>query len=385
MSLKRSALVAMLLIAIEILVTSATSLCAQQSIESIVFAGISKVGGASNIYQLREGENTPSIMGDGAIPGSYVASEDGRWVAYTDFLGGSLLDVTTGGVRQIFPAVINPTVPTRMVFQWLPDNSSVLFSILDDPSIHGLTYGGILEVNAEFASIWPWLACDQIMQNRQTGEPGLVCGYPSDAPRVETPEQVVVHWGHEPIPFDANAYLPLFGQSGQSLPPYAWFRDGEQETIIFYGSVGANTNPDFYIVSAGTAVRTLLPSAPGRQPAFDVASDHQQIAVISRNTNSDGLWVDCVRVYSIDTGALAWGGNDEACSPAFADPESGGFTEVAWYPNENQLVIAGRSPEQGAYLRRVNLDSGEDAILLQGYEVIDHLFVAEMPAEAGNP
>jgi len=199
------------------------------------------------------------------------------------------------------------------------------------------------------------------------------------------PEQVVVHWGQEPVPFDSSDYLPLVGQPGQPLPPSAWLRDGEQETIIFYDSVAANTSPDFFTVSTGTAVRALLPPDPGRQSAFDVSSDHQQIAVIGRHATSDSLWADCVRVYSIATGALTWGGEDEACSPAFADRELGGFTEVAWYPNGNQLVIAGHSSEQGAYLRRVNLESGEDAILLQGYEVIENLFVGDVSAETTSP
>lgn len=338
----------------------------------------------NGIYRLFEDTLEPERVGYAPIREATAISGDKRWIAYVDFGGGMLYSVAGNATTQIYPAVINPSRPTRMSLQWLPDSSGVIYSVFDDPSINGLTYGGTLEVSAEFASLWPWLFCDQVMQNRQMGQPGLVCGYPPDAPRVELPEQVVVHWGQEPAPFNSSDYLPLVDQPGQPLPPYVWFRDGEQETIIFYGSVAANTSSDFYTVSTGTAVRALLPPDPGRQSAFDVASDHQQIAVISRNASSNGLWVDCVQVYSIATGALTWGGEDEACSPAFADPEPGGFTEVAWYPNMNQIVIAGRSPEQGAYLRRVNLESGEDTILLQGYEVIENLFVGEVSAEAAG-
>ena len=352
---------------------------AQTGATAIFFIGASAPGASGDIYRILDGEAEPEHVGTQPFTDATAISGDKQWIAFVTFLGAELFSVNENAVTELYRAVINPSVPTRMNFQWLPDSSGVVLSILNDPSIHGLTYGGILEVSAEFATPWPWLACDQIMQNRGTGQPGLVCGYPSDAPRVETPEQIVVHWGQEAVPFDSSDYLPLVGRSGQPLPPYVWFKDGEQETIILYGSVAANTSPDFNTVSTGTAVRPLLPSDPGRQAAFDVSSDHQRIAVISRNVNSDGLWVDCLRVYSIATGAMTWGGSDEACSPAVADPELGGFTEVAWYPNINQIVIAGRSPEQGAYLRRVNLDSDEDTILLQGYEVIEHVFVNDVP------
>lgn len=379
---------ALLLLVSISLTTLTAALHANNFVEdsAIFFAGARENPLVRNLYRLVD-QGQPEFL-EQSLPESPISfSPDNHYVAF-GVAGGlvttALDDWSPSVVVRYFARLIDGRVLSSPVeTYWSPSSDRLIYTVysMDNADFFPGSYlmSRIGTEDTFDPDFWPWSQCDQLARQIRTGQLALICvalpPYVEQIAQNDHPAAVAVFFDGSYQDYIPEEYSLVLGQPGVPLPHYEWLFNTGTETLIFNQADAGRPSgtATVYVINGDQSPRALLPYPVQQTPPFTTSPDRRYIAFVEHVVREAGSVQNCMRIADFTTGAVIWGGNDEYC---VMENSASTINLTAWYPDSLHVAVSGTTPELGAYIRRLDLTTGDSALLLKGYARIEALAIA---------
>jgi WD40 repeat protein len=351
---------------------------------AVFFAGTSPDVVVRVIFRLVEGQQ-PYVLSASSTNGPVVFSPNDTYVAF-DSIGGMLVSNLSDwrpaiAINYVAQPVNGELVTPPVNVMWTPSSDRIIYTYysMDRQTLTPASYL-VSRIGTEDTfdpDFWPWSQCDQIAREVTTNRLALICEalspYAEQIVQNNYPPAVAVFYDGTYEEYVPDSYMMLIGQSGMTLPHYEWFyRDGT-ETFVYFQTIAGQPAGTVNAIQGVQAAQAVLTQPVGQTPAFTTSPDRNFIAFVERIEPDLGSAQTCLRVADFNTGAVIWDDNDQYCMP---ENSVSSINLIAWYPDSQHLAVSGTDPELDAYIKKIDLISGSETLLLSGFTTIEALAVA---------